>query len=567
MSATVTYKGNTLTTVNNQTRTLETAGTYLEDDITIVDVTGGGSPTLQTKSVTYTATTTTITDTVTADAGYDGLDEVDVTVNAVPIANFYTTAESGYYTENNKRKWRVRGVTDLDIGEGDSEGWIGQGRYNGDYAVYNAVATGTTVTPSTSSQTIGGANYMMEGPVTVSAIKQAGVGDDGYQSEFYTENNVRKFRSRFWKEYGTGGYVGPFSDNEAVFEYWNTYNAVQSGTTVTPSTSSQSIGGADYMMEGAVTVNAMPSGTEGTPTATKGTVSSNSVTVTPSVINSAGYISGGTHTGTAVTVSASELVSGTKSITSSGTHDVANYANASVAAGSATVPSTASGTGATYTSSGTTLTLTKTLSITPTVSAGYVASGTAGNIALTVSATDANFLDSNIKSGVSIFGKTGTYSGGGGGSSNWELLGTKSLGTISTSSTTDTDTGQTLVLGSSVWNNYDLIVFETSVNTKTNNRHAASVRLAYMTASSAVGTKNGITFATATWNCKLSSSGTATTRSNTTAYGVYAKAGTISGTNLTITIYQRYNSTQTGTINGSYTLRAYGVKLYDLIGG
>ena len=43
MSTTVTYKGETLTTVNNQTRTLQTAGTYLEDDITLVDVSGGGS--------------------------------------------------------------------------------------------------------------------------------------------------------------------------------------------------------------------------------------------------------------------------------------------------------------------------------------------------------------------------------------------------------------------------------------------------------------------------------------------------------------------------------------------
>lgn len=37
MSTTVTYKGNTLTTVDNQTRTLKTAGKYLEDDITLVD--------------------------------------------------------------------------------------------------------------------------------------------------------------------------------------------------------------------------------------------------------------------------------------------------------------------------------------------------------------------------------------------------------------------------------------------------------------------------------------------------------------------------------------------------
>lgn len=42
MSTTVTYKGATLTTAENQTRTLKTSGKYLEDDITIVDVTSGG---------------------------------------------------------------------------------------------------------------------------------------------------------------------------------------------------------------------------------------------------------------------------------------------------------------------------------------------------------------------------------------------------------------------------------------------------------------------------------------------------------------------------------------------
>lgn len=68
------------------------------------------------------------------------------------------------------------------------------------------------------------------------------------------------------------------------------------------------------------------SGTEGTPTATKGTVSNHSVSVTPAVTNTAGYISGGTKTGTAVTVSASELVSGSQTITENGTVNVTNLA-------------------------------------------------------------------------------------------------------------------------------------------------------------------------------------------------------------------------------------------------
>lgn len=46
MSATVTYKGNTLTTVNNETKILETAGTWLEDDITIEDSSSASNPTL-----------------------------------------------------------------------------------------------------------------------------------------------------------------------------------------------------------------------------------------------------------------------------------------------------------------------------------------------------------------------------------------------------------------------------------------------------------------------------------------------------------------------------------------
>lgn len=70
----------------------------------------------------------------------------------------------------------------------------------------------------------------------------------------------------------------------------------------------------------------VPSGSEGTPTATKSAVSNHSLTVTPSVTNTGGFISGTTKTGTAVTVTATELESGTKSITDNGTGiDVTGY--------------------------------------------------------------------------------------------------------------------------------------------------------------------------------------------------------------------------------------------------
>lgn len=43
MSTTVTYKGSTLTTIENGTKYLLTAGKYMEDNVTITDVTGGGA--------------------------------------------------------------------------------------------------------------------------------------------------------------------------------------------------------------------------------------------------------------------------------------------------------------------------------------------------------------------------------------------------------------------------------------------------------------------------------------------------------------------------------------------
>lgn len=150
---------------------------------------------------------------------------------------------------------------------------------------------------------------------------------------FYTENNVYKWRFRATTEVneGEGDTAGYLPDGTYKAGEWYVYNAVPNYTTVTPTTSAQTIGGVNYMMAGAITVSAMPTGTAGTPTATKGTVSNHSVSVTPSVTNTTGYITGSTKTGTAVTVSASELVSGTKSITQNGTGiDVTAFASVDV---------------------------------------------------------------------------------------------------------------------------------------------------------------------------------------------------------------------------------------------
>ena len=123
---------------------------------------------------------------------------------------------------------------------------------------------------------------------------------------------------------------------------------------------------------------AVASGTAGTPTASKGTVSNHAISVTPSVTNTTGYITGGAKTGTAVSVSASELVSGTYTVDSSGTKDVTNYASASVATGGATASAT-KGTVSNHS-----------VSVTPKVTrtAGWVTAGTADGTAVTVSASE-----------------------------------------------------------------------------------------------------------------------------------------------------------------------------------
>lgn len=59
MSTTVTYKGSTVTTVDDETKVLLTGGKYLEDDITLTDVASGGG--LAYEEGTYTATVREIT--------------------------------------------------------------------------------------------------------------------------------------------------------------------------------------------------------------------------------------------------------------------------------------------------------------------------------------------------------------------------------------------------------------------------------------------------------------------------------------------------------------------------
>lgn len=278
---------------------------------------------MQTKSVRYTPSESAIVDTVTPDSGYGGLAEVGVNVDAIP-PNYVgssierrtgtdmteeggtVTAPSGYYpqevsksvpeldrerciidfgryydTDDGERFWKIYGYFQETDGVG---GYVEPyTRFDGDVMWFNAIPTGTTVTPREARQTIGGANTMMEGGVTVEAIP----------SDYVGSRIARRSRDDLSGDYDEGSYWvdGPAGFYADPFDY------------------------------------EVPNGTAGTPTATKGTVSNHSVSVTPSVTNQTGYITGSTKTGTAVTVSASELVSGSETKTENGTYDVTNLAS------------------------------------------------------------------------------------------------------------------------------------------------------------------------------------------------------------------------------------------------
>ncbi len=233
--------------------------------------TGGGTPTLETVTKTYTPSTSAVTDTITPSTGYDGIEEVDVTVSAVPTGE--------------------RGIPSWSKSKAST--------------TYILIATFPNVT----------AGYISSIPAistTLSLENKAVEPTENQQTVEPTD---------------IGCYLNSVTVNAIPSNYVGSGITQRSSSDLTVSGATVTAPSGYYSASASKSV---ASGTAGTPTATKGTVSNHSVSVTPSVTNTTGYITGSTKTGTAVSVSASELVSGTLSVTSNGTKDVTNYASISV---------------------------------------------------------------------------------------------------------------------------------------------------------------------------------------------------------------------------------------------
>lgn len=163
---------------------------------------------------------------------------------------------------------------------------------------------------------------------------------------------------------------------------------------------------------------------------------------------------------------------------------------------------------------------------------------------------------------------TVNVSGGGGGGIGTLLL-TQTLGAVSTTSTSAIDLGITLTVPNI--NSYDILLVESSRSATDYNRHISTVALVVLLNSDSPGCEEAkaTSLISTRIQFKMGSGSSAflQSRASNSAYGIYPFSCTISNGTATMPMKATYNSTNTGTINGDYTTRVYGINLCELFIG
>lgn len=385
MAIDITYKGDSLASFGSGTKTMKTAGKYMEDDVTITVPSGSAAtpatsvtanPTISVSSgglITATASATkSVTPsvsegwvasgtagTITVSGSNTSQLSTQAAKTVTPTTSEQTAVASGKYTTGAIKVAAIpsnyKDTTNADAVAADVlTGKVfvnGTGEVTGTMANNGAVSKTLDATTNNQTYTVPAGYHNGSGTVSITLETKTATPSTSAQDITPTSGKVlsKVTVNAIPSNYKDVSDTTATADDVLASKVFYTADGTSTtGTIVTKAITDITISGRNVSVpEGyypGLMIKQIPAGTAGTPTATKGTVSNHSVTVTPSVTNTTGYITGSTKTGTAVTVTASELASGNKAITSSGSTDVVGYSTASVAAGSAGTPEAMIGT-------------------------------------------------------------------------------------------------------------------------------------------------------------------------------------------------------------------------------
>ena len=353
MSTKITYKGSTIASFANTTKTLKTSGKYMEGDVAVTE-----TITLQSKTVAPTTTSQTIT----ADSGYEGLSTVTV-----------EAAEGGatfIWDEADSHGGTIRYISTGNI-VSDTKNITANGTYN----VASFYSASVNVQPTLQSKTVSpteaaqnvtpDTGYQGLSKVTVNAISNTYVGT----------SIARKSSADVTFASATGTFTAPIGYYSAAA---TKTIATKAAATIYPSTANQTIASYQWLT-GNQTIAAVT-----TANLTAANIV-NGVTVKVGDASNASRIAQVTGTYAGI------IPTGTISITAAGNTNVTNYATASVRTGTATTPATTITTNPTVTIASATGVVTGTYTgssnITPTVASGWIATGTSGKVTTTGTGT------------------------------------------------------------------------------------------------------------------------------------------------------------------------------------